>query len=123
VFSGQSKAAGSVEPKKYAFELDLFGEAEKVEGKETLTGKNLFTVLRKKGASSAYLDSCLVEMKRTPCVELTDDYWPRLTKDKRVHFVKTDFAKWRDQDERAYSLPFLCHTIADEGNRGGRGRR
>jgi hypothetical protein len=50
VFSGQSKAAGSVEPKKYAFELDLFGEIEKVEGKETLTGKNLSTVLRKKGA-------------------------------------------------------------------------
>lgn len=32
--------------------------------------------------------------------ELKVDYWPRLTKDKRVMFVKTDFDKWRDEDER-----------------------
>jgi hypothetical protein len=39
--------------------------------------------------------------------DLTEEYWPRLTKDKRVHFVKTDFSKWKDQDERAFCLSFV----------------
>jgi len=33
--------------------------------------------------------------------ELKEEYWPRLLKDsKRVHFLKTDFDKWVDEDEQ-----------------------
>jgi len=33
--------------------------------------------------------------------ELKEEYWPRLLKDKaKVHFLRTDFDKWVDQDEQ-----------------------
>ncbi|KAF1821608.1 HSP20-like chaperone, partial [Dissoconium aciculare CBS 342.82] len=33
--------------------------------------------------------------------ELKEEYWPRLLKDsKRVHYLKTDFDKWVDEDEQ-----------------------
>ncbi|KAK4702737.1 hypothetical protein P7C70_g3482, partial [Phenoliferia sp. Uapishka_3] len=76
--------ASAVEPKTYEFELDLFGEVEEL--KRTLTGKNLSLVLGKK--------------------ELSEDYWPRLTKEKvKLNFLKTDFGKWKDQDEQEDEEP------------------
>ncbi len=33
--------------------------------------------------------------------ELGEEYWPRLLKDgKKIHFLKTDFDKWVDEDEQ-----------------------
>jgi hypothetical protein len=33
--------------------------------------------------------------------EAKAEYWPRLTKDKaKLHFLKTDFDKWVDEDEQ-----------------------
>ena len=33
--------------------------------------------------------------------ELGEEYWPRLLKDKaKMHFLKTDFDKWVDEDEQ-----------------------
>ena len=33
--------------------------------------------------------------------ELKEEYWPRLLKDsKKLHFLKTDFDKWVDEDEQ-----------------------
>lgn len=33
--------------------------------------------------------------------ELKDEYWPRLLKEnKKLHFLKTDFDKWVDEDEQ-----------------------
>lgn len=61
--------------------LELFGEIDlEAERKEKLTGKSLQLVLTKK--------------------DLKEEYWPRLTKDKRVNFVKTDFSLWVDEDEQ-----------------------
>jgi len=41
-----------------------------------------------------------VEMKLQK-KEVSETYWPRLLKDsKRVHFLKTDFDKWVDEDEQ-----------------------
>ncbi|KAM0788454.1 hypothetical protein ACM66B_001588 [Microbotryomycetes sp. NB124-2] len=84
-FSGHSKQVGGTgtaakaEPTTYSFDLDLFAEVEEV--KRNLTGKSLQLVLRKK--------------------EAKEDYWPRLTKDKvKLNFLKTDFDKWKDQDEQ-----------------------
>jgi len=82
-FKGVTKAAaGSLPHRQYAFDLELFGEIEPESAKksEHLTGKSLSLVLKKK--------------------ELKEDYWPRLSKDKRVNFIKTDFFKWKDQDEQ-----------------------
>jgi len=82
-FKGVTKAAaGSLPHRQYAFDLELFGEVEPESAKksEHLTGKSLNLILKKK--------------------ELKEDYWPRLSKDKRVNFIKTDFFKWKDQDEQ-----------------------
>lgn len=32
--------------------------------------------------------------------DLNTEYWPRLSKDKKVSFIKTDFSKWVDEDEQ-----------------------
>ena len=61
------------------FDLTLFDAV--TESKRTLNGKNLSIVLLKS--------------------EAKEDYWPRLTKEKlKLNYVKTDFGKWKDQDEQ-----------------------
>ena len=61
------------------FDLTLFDAV--TESKRTLNGKNLSVVLLK--------------------TEAKEDYWPRLTKEKlKLNYVKTDFGKWKDQDEQ-----------------------
>ncbi|GAA5923528.1 hypothetical protein JCM1841_002974 [Sporobolomyces salmonicolor] len=85
--------AAQLEAKTYAFELELFDEVE--EARRALSGKSLYVVLRKK----------------TP----KDEYWPRLTKDKvRLNWLKTDFSKWKDEDEQEDEEP-----EADDGGMGG----
>lgn len=67
--------------KKYHVDLELYAEIEPAETKTNHTGKNIEMRLQKK--------------------ELKEEYWPRLLKDKaRVHFLKTDFDKWVDEDEQ-----------------------
>lgn len=62
-------------------ELEFWGEIDPEESKINHTSKNVEMKLHKK--------------------ELKDEYWPRLIKDsKRVHFIKTDFDKWVDEDEQ-----------------------
>lgn len=81
--SGGSQTVSSTVPAKtYEIQnLELFGELDlSVERKESVNGKSLQVQLTKK--------------------ELKIEYWPRLTKDKRVNFVKTDFARWVDEDEQ-----------------------
>ncbi|TDZ37945.1 Protein wos2 [Colletotrichum sidae] len=65
----------------YALELEFFAEIDTAESKINHTGKNVELKLQKK--------------------ELKEEYWPRLLKDsKKVHFLKTDFDKWVDEDEQ-----------------------
>jgi len=67
--------------KTYHLALDFYDEIDVQESKINHSGKNVEMVLRKK--------------------ELKDEYWPRLLKDaKKVHFLKTDFDKWVDEDEQ-----------------------
>jgi HSP20 family molecular chaperone IbpA len=67
--------------RKYHVELELFGEIDPAESKINHTSKNVELKLQKK--------------------ELKEEYWPRLLKEqKRVHFLKTDFDKWVDEDEQ-----------------------
>ncbi|KAJ9132227.1 Protein wos2 [Coniochaeta hoffmannii] len=65
----------------YHLELEFFAEIDEANSKVNHTGKNVEMKLRKK--------------------ELKEEYWPRLLKDsKKVHFLKTDFDKWVDEDEQ-----------------------
>ncbi|KAF2657540.1 HSP20-like chaperone [Lophiostoma macrostomum CBS 122681] len=65
----------------YAVDLEFFAEVDPDESKIINTGRDIELVLRKK--------------------ELKEEYWPRLLKDsKKMHFLKTDFDKWVDEDEQ-----------------------
>lgn len=67
--------------RKYHVELEFFAEIDPAESKINHTAKNIEIKLQKK--------------------DLKEEYWPRLLKeDKRLHFLKTDFDKWVDEDEQ-----------------------
>jgi hypothetical protein len=76
-FSGYSDSL----KRSYHLELEFYAEIDPAESKIHHTAKNIELVLRKK--------------------ELKEEFWPRLLKDaKKVHFLKTDFDKWVDEDEQ-----------------------
>jgi len=65
----------------YSLELEFYGEIDVAESKINHTARDVEMKLRKK--------------------ELDESYWPRLLKEaKKVHFLKTDFDKWVDEDEQ-----------------------
>jgi len=65
----------------YAVDLEFFAEIDPKESKIHHTDRDIEMVLRKK--------------------DLKEEYWPRLLKDnKKMHFLKTDFDKWVDEDEQ-----------------------
>ncbi|KAG6045024.1 hypothetical protein E4U17_003545 [Claviceps sp. LM77 group G4] len=67
--------------RKYHVELDFFAEIDPKESKISHTAKNIEIKIQKK--------------------ELKEEYWPRLLKEsKKLHFLKTDFDKWVDEDEQ-----------------------
>ncbi|KAI4096918.1 MAG: hypothetical protein LQ348_003719 [Seirophora lacunosa] len=65
----------------YHLELEFYAEIDTENSKTHHTSRDVLLVLRKK--------------------ELKEEYWPRLLKEsKKVHFLKTDFDKWVDEDEQ-----------------------
>jgi len=65
----------------FAVDLEFYAEIDPKESKIHHSGRDIELVLRKK--------------------ELKEEYWPRLLKDsKKVHFLKTNFDKWVDEDEQ-----------------------
>ncbi|KAJ4317835.1 p23 chaperone protein wos2 [Neodidymelliopsis sp. IMI 364377] len=65
----------------YAVDLEFFAEIDPKESKIQHSGRDVTLVLRKK--------------------ELKEEFWPRLLKDKaKMHFLKTNFDKWVDEDEQ-----------------------
>ncbi|KAI9928096.1 hypothetical protein ASPWEDRAFT_170906 [Aspergillus wentii DTO 134E9] len=75
-FTGESKKGY-----KYQVSLDLFDAIDVENSKVNHSAREIEMVLRKK--------------------ELKEEYWPRLTKEKqKLHFLKTDFDKWVDEDEQ-----------------------
>ncbi|RPB19602.1 HSP20-like chaperone [Terfezia boudieri ATCC MYA-4762] len=65
----------------YAVDLVFYDEIVPEESKKHITSRGAEFVLRKK--------------------ELKAEFWPRLLKEsKRMHFLKTDFDKWVDEDEQ-----------------------
>ncbi|KJY01945.1 hsp90-binding co-chaperone like protein [Zymoseptoria brevis] len=74
---------GYSESKKadYAVKLDFYAEIDPSASKINHSPRAVELVLQKK--------------------ELAEEYWPRLLKDsKKVHFLKTDFDRWVDEDEQ-----------------------
>ncbi|BAE63136.1 HSP20-like chaperone [Aspergillus flavus] len=75
-FAGDSKKGV-----RYEVSLDLYAEIDPENSKVNHSDREVELVLRKK--------------------ELKQEYWPRLLKDsQKVHFLKTDFDKWVDEDEQ-----------------------
>ncbi|KAI5290077.1 hypothetical protein KEM54_002490 [Ascosphaera aggregata] len=73
--------AKSTKGLQYAVDLELFDEIVPEESKQKHSARGFDLVLRKK--------------------DLKEEYWPRLLKEKKkVHFLKTDFDKWVDEDEQ-----------------------
>jgi len=67
--------------KTYHLALEFYAEIDPAESKVSHTARDVEMKLAKK--------------------ELDQEYWPRLLKDsKKVHFLKTDFDKWVDEDEQ-----------------------
>lgn len=67
--------------RKYHVELEFYAEIDPANSKINHTAKNIEMKLQKK--------------------ELKEEYWPRLLKEaKKLHFLKTDFDKWVDEDEQ-----------------------
>lgn len=91
-FSGHSDSL----KRDYHVELEFYGEIDVSASKTNHTAKNVELVLRKK--------------------ELKEEFWPRLLKNaQKVHFLKTDFDKWVDEDEQDDA------PEDDLGNMGGMG--
>ncbi|KAK3397302.1 HSP20-like chaperone [Sordaria brevicollis] len=77
VFTGHSDTL----KKTYHVELEFYAEIDPSASKVNHTARDVEMKLRKK--------------------ELDAAYWPRLLKEsKKVHFLKTDFDKWVDEDEQ-----------------------
>lgn len=80
MFSLSPSASKNLEERNYAFELPLYAAIKAERTKKALSSRSLALVLYKE--------------------KLGIEYWPRLSKDKRPIFVKTDFSKWVDEDEQ-----------------------
>ncbi|KAK3989783.1 HSP20-like chaperone [Cladorrhinum sp. PSN332] len=67
--------------KTYAVDLEFYAEIDPATSRINHTSRDVEVKLSKK--------------------ELKEEYWPRLLKEsKKVHFLKTDFDKWVDEDEQ-----------------------
>ncbi|KAL8947863.1 MAG: hypothetical protein Q9222_005901 [Ikaeria aurantiellina] len=76
-FTGHSETKETT----YHVELEFYAEIDVENSKTHHTSRDVFFVLRKK--------------------EQKEEFWPRLLKDtKKMHFLKTDFDKWVDEDEQ-----------------------
>ncbi|SGZ53411.1 CIC11C00000004577 [Sungouiella intermedia] len=65
----------------YDLNLDFFDEIDPENSKKHEAGNQIRFILRKKKAQA--------------------DFWPRLLKEKlKLHYIKTDFDKWVDEDEQ-----------------------
>jgi len=74
---------GTSDSKKTTYHLDMefYAEIDVVNSKTNHSPRDIEMILRKK--------------------EMKEEYWPRLLKDKaKVHYLKTDFDKWVDEDEQ-----------------------
>ncbi|PTB70014.1 HSP20-like chaperone [Trichoderma citrinoviride] len=88
--------------KTYHVELELYAEIDPAESRVNHTAKNIEMKLQKK--------------------ELKEEYWPRLLKSsQKLHFLKTDFDKWVDEDEQNEAADDDLSKFGDMGGMPGMG--
>ncbi|KAH0498562.1 hypothetical protein TgHK011_005813 [Trichoderma gracile] len=88
--------------KTYHVELELYAEIDPAESRVNHTAKNVEMKLQKK--------------------ELKEEYWPRLLKSsQKLHFLKTDFDKWVDEDEQNEAADDDLSKFGDMGGMPGMG--
>ncbi|OAX80738.1 hypothetical protein ACJ72_04922 [Emergomyces africanus] len=86
----------------YKVDLELYGEIDVDNSKSHHSPRGVDLVLRKK--------------------EVKEEYWPRFLKEsKKVHFLKTDFDKWVDEDEQNTAADDDYGNLGDMGGFGGMG--
>lgn len=74
------RGVGNAEKNTYECTLEFFKEVDPSGPKKIVTDRNIQLVISKK--------------------EKSEPFWPRLLKSsQKVHYVKVDFNKWRDEDE------------------------
>ena len=102
IFEGKSKLDKN---KTYKLDLDLYAEVETDadKRKEALNGKDLSLVLTKKGALNSWCIRLVLIICLLGRTVLGEEYWPRLSKDKKVAFIKTDFSKVSTEDPNLVS--------------------
>lgn len=92
VFSAQSSDKST----QYELNLEFFAEIEPEQSRKHIAGNKISLVLRKK--------------------EAQEEFWPRLLKEKvKLHYIKTDFDKWVDEDEQE-ELPEENDEMANMAN-------
>ncbi|GAB1603569.1 co-chaperone protein daf-41-like [Argonauta hians] len=78
------KGAGGPEKKIFAVDIPFFEDVIPQDFKKNLGGRELHCVIKKR-------DEC---------------WWPRLVKGTgKMHYLKTDFARWKDQDDSETEEP------------------
>ncbi|CAK9293075.1 unnamed protein product [Gordionus sp. m RMFG-2023] len=77
------KGIGGSEHKPYSFNIKFYEEIDPDKSKHTIRPRNIEFVLTKKEVGP---------------------FWPSLTKDKKQPFVRTDFQKWKDEDDSEYEM-------------------
>lgn len=86
----------------YELSLDFFDEIDAENSHKHESGSQIQFVLRKKKAQA--------------------DYWPRLLKEKlKLHYIKTDFDKWVDEDEQEEQVEDDMSNMMNFGGSGGPG--
>ena len=72
--------SGSKGDQKYGVKIDFFDEVDPEKSRQMSTDREVVMAVHKSDSSS--------------------NYWPRLLKEKgKVHWLKTDFNRWRDEDD------------------------
>ncbi|KAJ3195495.1 hypothetical protein HK101_011931 [Irineochytrium annulatum] len=85
--------------KRYKVELSFYKEVDAEASKQLITARNLTFVIAKK--------------------EQGEEYWPRLLKQAgKNNFLKTDFSKWKDEDEEEEAPPGMDMSQFDAMNGG-----
>lgn len=97
-FSAESSDGAS----QYELNLDFYDEIDPENSHRHESGNHIQFVLRKKKAQA--------------------EYWPRLLKEKlKLHYIKTDFDKWVDEDEQEEQVEDDMSNMMNFGGPGGPG--
>ncbi|KAJ3385359.1 hypothetical protein HDU92_003096 [Lobulomyces angularis] len=78
--------------KMYAFNFDFYGEINVDESVFHKSPREIFIILKKKEKDAAW--------------------WPKLLEGPKPHFLKTDFVRWKDEDEEEEDTPASRNDLA-----------